>query len=446
MAKISEMTQLSPTMSEGVLVKWLKKKGDSVAPGEILAEVETDKAVMEMEAFDSGVILEILAQEGAKLPVGAPVAIIGKAGEDITSLLSEAKSRSTTSAAPTQNLPEPAPTTSPSPKPAPSPSPKKTENVVSSTISEPEEEAPAPKESSVSRGLSPGALEGRIKASPLAKRLAEESGIDLSKIRGSGPDGRIIKRDIENGISAFSSSGTSPFAGEIILEEKLPISGMRKTIASRLVHSKTHQPHFYLDMEIDADALVNLRENFNSDLKESGEEIKLSINDFIIRASALALLKVPEVNSSWREDHILKHGRVDIGVAVSIEGGLITPYVRNADKRSVLEIGRTVKELASRARERKLKPEEFSDGTFTVSNLGMFGVNRFAAVINEPEAAILAVGNVVSKPVIKNGNIVPGKTLSVCLSCDHRVVDGAVGAGWLEVFRNFLEHPLRLLA
>ncbi|PKA15131.1 pyruvate dehydrogenase complex dihydrolipoamide acetyltransferase [Leptospira haakeii] len=445
MAKISEMTQLSPTMSEGVLVKWLKKKGDSVAPGEILAEVETDKAVMEMEAFDSGVILEILAQEGAKLPVGAPVAIIGKAGEDITSLLSEAKSRSsaTTSTAPTQNSPEP----TPSPSPSPGPRPKKQETVVTSTVSEPEEEeVSSPKENPVSRGLSPSALEGRIKASPLAKRLAEESGIDLSKIRGSGPDGRIIKRDIENGISAFSSSGTSPFAGEIMQEEKLPISGMRKTIASRLVHSKTHQPHFYLDMEIDADALVHLRENFNSDLKESGEEIKLSINDFIIRASALALLKVPEVNSSWREDHILKHGRVDIGVAVSIEGGLITPYVRNADKRSVLEIGRTVKELASRARERKLKPEEFSDGTFTVSNLGMFGVNRFAAVINEPEAAILAVGNVVSKPVIKNGNIVPGKTLSVCLSCDHRVVDGAVGAGWLEVFRNFLEHPLRLLA
>ncbi|TGL36583.1 pyruvate dehydrogenase complex dihydrolipoamide acetyltransferase [Leptospira koniambonensis] len=440
MAKISEMTQLSPTMSEGVLVKWLKKKGDSVAPGEILAEVETDKAVMEMEAFDAGVILEILAQEGAKLPVGAPVAIIGKAGEDITSLLSEAKSRSSAISTPTTSS-SPAPVAPPSPATAP----KKTEPVVSSTP-EPVEEAPAPKESSISRGLSSSALEGRVKASPLAKRLAEESGIDLSKVRGSGPDGRIVKRDIENGISAFSASGISPFAGEIVQEEKLPISGMRKTIASRLVHSKTHQPHFYLDMEIDADALVHLRENFNSDLKESGEEIKLSINDFIIRASALALLKVPEVNSSWREDHILKHGRVDIGVAVSIEGGLITPYVRNADKRSVLEIGRTVKELASRARERKLKPEEFSDGTFTVSNLGMFGVNRFAAVINEPEAAILAVGNVVSKPVIKNGNIVPGKTLSVCLSCDHRVVDGAVGAGWLEVFRNFLEHPLRLLA
>ncbi|WP_425460248.1 pyruvate dehydrogenase complex dihydrolipoamide acetyltransferase [Leptospira semungkisensis] len=427
-------------MSEGVLVKWLKKKGDSVAPGEILAEVETDKAVMEMEAFDAGVILEILAQEGAKLPVGAPVAVIGKEGEDISAILAEAKSRAI--ASPSSEASAPA---------APSPEKKaETQKPVPAVSSSPSPvvatEEPEPvKESSVTRGLSNSALEGRIKASPLAKKLAQESGIDLSRVRGTGPDGRIIKRDIENGISSTFESA-SPFAGQAFQEEKLPISGMRRTIASRLVHSKTHQPHFYLDMEIDAEPLALLRENLNADLKASGEEIKLSLNDFIIRASALALRKVPEVNSSWREDHILKHGRVDIGVAVSIEGGLITPYVRNADRRSVLEIGKTVKELASRARERKLKPEEFSDGTFTVSNLGMFGVDRFAAVINEPEAAILAVGNVVAKPVIKNGAIVAGKTLSVCLSCDHRVVDGAVGAGWLEVFRNFLEHPLRLLA
>ncbi|TGJ98577.1 pyruvate dehydrogenase complex dihydrolipoamide acetyltransferase [Leptospira langatensis] len=439
MAKISEMTQLSPTMSEGVLVKWLKKKGDSVAPGEILAEVETDKAVMEMEAFDSGVLLEILAQEGAKLPVGAPVAIIGKADEDISALLTEAKSRTVASPPSEANTPAPA-------APAPEKKAEAPKQAASPSPSPVIEEEPEPvKESSITRGLSNSALEGRIKASPLAKKLAHESGIDLSRVRGSGPDGRIIKRDIENGMSAaFETS--SPFAAPAAQEEKLPISGMRKTIASRLIHSKTHQPHFYLDMEIDAEPLTLLRENLNADLKASGEEIKLSLNDFIIRASALALRKVPEVNSSWREDHILKHGRVDIGVAVSIEGGLITPYVRNADRRSVLEIGKTVKELASRARDRKLKPEEFSDGTFTVSNLGMFGIDRFAAVINEPEAAILAVGNVVAKPVIKNGAIVPGKTLSVCLSCDHRVVDGAVGAGWLEVFRNFLEHPLRLLA
>lgn len=441
MAKISEMTQLSPTMSEGVLVKWLKKKGDSVNPGEAIAEVETDKAVMEMEAFDSGVLLEIIAQEGAKLPVGAPVAIIGKAGEDISALLTEAKSRSASSPSSASSSSSPLP---PSPPSAEKKAETKTESIPSEEFVSKEPE----RENSIqnpSRGLSPSAVEGRIKASPLARKLAEDSGVDLSRIRGTGPEGRILKRDIESGIPAFLSPA-SPFLEANFQEEKLPISGMRRTIASRLVHSKTHQPHFYLDMEIDAEPLVQLRENFNSDLKASGEEIKLSLNDFIIRASALSLRKVPEVNSSWREDHILKHGRVDVGVAVSIEGGLITPYVRNADLKTVLEIGRSVKELASRARERKLKPEEFSDGTFTVSNLGMFGIDRFAAVINEPEAAILAIGNVVSKPVIKNGAIVPGKTLSVCLSCDHRVVDGAVGAGWLEIFKNFLEHPLRLLA
>lgn len=436
MAKISEMTQLSPTMSEGILVKWLKKKGDSVNPGEAIAEVETDKAVMEMEAFDSGILLEIIAPEGSKLPVGAPVAIIGKDGEDISALLSEAKSRVPSS---------PAIATSAAPEKKPTPPPKIEETVLREEMVARSEEKEIPSNPRTGK-LSPSALEGRIKASPLAKRLAESAGVDLSKIRGSGPDGRIIKRDLEAGQVQAGNFAGSSILGSDLQEEKLPISGMRRTIASRLVHSKNNQPHFYLEMEIDAEPLVQLRENFNADLKASGEEIKLSLNDFIVKASALALRKVPEVNSSWREDHILKHGRVDVGVAVSIEGGLITPYVRNADRRSVLDIGRTVKELASRARERKLKPEEFSDGTFTVSNLGMFGVDRFAAVINEPEAAILAIGNVVAKPVVRDGLIVAGKTLTVCLSCDHRVVDGAVGASWLEVFRNFLEHPLRLLA
>ncbi|EPG75237.1 putative pyruvate dehydrogenase complex dihydrolipoamide acetyltransferase [Leptospira fainei serovar Hurstbridge str. BUT 6] len=419
-------------MTEGVLVKWLKKKGDAVVPGEAIAEVETDKAVMEMEAFDAGVLLEIIANEGARLPVGSPVAIIGKAGEEIGSLLAVAKSRTPAGGSPAPSAIESAPASAlPPPPQAQLPLEK----------IEPEIEVSKPVQPS--RGLTVAAQEGRIKASPLARQIAKEAGLDLSRINGTGPGGRIIKRDVEAN-QVVQSVGSS-FAGPIPAEEKQPISGMRKTIATRLVHSKTHQPHFYLDIELNAEPLVNLRETLNADLKAGGEDIKLSLNDFIIKATALALLKVPEVNSSWREDHILRHGRVDIGVAVSIEGGLITPYVRNADRCSVLEIGRKVKELASRARERKLKPEEYSDGTFTVSNLGMFGINRFAAVINEPEAAILAVGNTVAKPVIKSGAIVPGLTLSVCLSCDHRVVDGAVGAHWLEVFRDLLEHPLRLL-
>ncbi|TGK19195.1 pyruvate dehydrogenase complex dihydrolipoamide acetyltransferase [Leptospira fluminis] len=435
MAKIAEMTQLSPTMTEGVLVKWLKKKGDSVAPGESIAEVETDKAVMEMESFDTGILLEIIAGEGSKLPVGAPVAIIGKSGEDITSLLAEAKTRSS-SLPKSEVSASPAPTAIPEP---PQAAPVKSEPP---QISETEEEDSARPVSSPQRGLATPALEGRIKASPLAKQIAKETGIDLARIQGSGPDGRILKRDVE--ANQVVRTNLSPSAAPL-REEKQQISGMRKTIANRLVHSKTHQPHFYLDIELDAEPLVKLRENLNADLKAAGEETKVSLNDFVIKASAFALLQVPEVNSSWREDHILRHGRVDVGVAVSIEGGLITPYIRNADLSSVLEIGKRVKELASRARERKLKPEEYSDGTFTVSNLGMFGIDRFAAVINEPEAAILAVGNAVPKPVLKFGAIVPGITLSVCLSCDHRVVDGAVGARWLQVFRELVEHPLRLL-
>ncbi|TGK13922.1 pyruvate dehydrogenase complex dihydrolipoamide acetyltransferase [Leptospira fletcheri] len=438
MAKIAEMTQLSPTMTEGVLVKWLKKKGDSVAPGESIAEVETDKAVMEMESFDTGILLEIIAGEGSKLPVGAPVAIIGKSGEDISSLLAEAKTRSS-------SLPKPETPTSPAPALSIISEPPQTAPVKSEPpqIPEAEEEDSVRPASSSQRGLSTPALEGRIKASPLAKHIAKETGIDLARIHGTGPDGRILKRDVEASQVLVRTSLSTSAAP--LKEEKQQISGMRKTIANRLVHSKTHQPHFYLDIELDAEPLVKLRENINADLKASGEETKISLNDFVIKASAFALLQVPEVNSSWREDHILRHGRVDVGVAVSIEGGLITPYVRNADLCSILEIGRKVKELASRARERKLKPEEYSDGTFTVSNLGMFGIDRFAAVINEPEAAILAVGNAVPKPVLKSGAIVPGITLSVCLSCDHRVVDGAVGARWLQVFREVLEHPLRLL-
>ncbi|PJZ68436.1 dihydrolipoamide succinyltransferase [Leptospira perolatii] len=464
MAKIAEMTQLSPTMSEGILIRWLKKKGDSVNPGESIAEVETDKAVMEMEAFDSGVLLEIIAPEGSKIPVGGPVAVIGKAGEDIASLLEEAKSRTPVVQQSSSEGNSAKTETSPSSAFASSVSEKKS---ISETKSSPANMEPAhsmrpdietsgsfltsdgPKQHQMnlgSQGLTQSAQEGRIKASPLAKRLATESGVDLAKISGTGPQGRILKRDIEASKSQLVPGRSSSTIAPILREEKLPISGMRSTIANRLVHAKTHQPHFYLEAEINALPLSNLREQFNSDLKSGKDEIKVSINDFLIRASALALLEVPQVNSSWREDHILRHGRVDIGVAVSIEGGLITPYVRNADRIGVLEISRTVKELASRARERKLKPEEYSNGTFTVSNLGMYGIDKFAAVINEPEAAILAIGAVVEKPVLVSGSIVPGKTLTVCLSCDHRVVDGAVGAAWLAVLRELIEHPLRLLA
>ncbi|EKO61294.1 dihydrolipoamide acetyltransferase family protein [Leptospira kirschneri] len=453
MAKIAEMTQLSPTMAEGKIVRWIKQKGDPVSPGEIIAEVETDKAVMEMEAFETGTLLEILAPEGTLLPVGAPVAIIGKQGEDISTLVETAKksipakkeSSTTQGQAPTsaQSATSQSSTTSQSDTTKSSPSSSKFTIEEQSEVST---QSPAfSKEQTIS--YKHGSQEtqtnrsGPIKVSPLAKNLALQKGVDLGEVTGSGPGGRIIKRDV---LSYQESGGGKKNSFVKRQDRKLELTGMRKTIASRLSHSTSTIPHFYLTLELDANPLDSLRNSYNQDLKLEGSS-KISLNDLIIKACSLSLREVPEVNSSWREDHILEHGRIDIGIAVSIEGGLITPYVRNADQKSVSEISLEIKELASRARERKLKPGEYTDGTFTVSNLGMFGISSFTAVINEPEAAILAVGALVQKPVIKEGNIVAGKTLNVTLSCDHRIVDGATGARFLSSFREFTEHPIRLL-
>ncbi|EKP07290.1 putative pyruvate dehydrogenase complex dihydrolipoamide acetyltransferase [Leptospira kirschneri str. 2008720114] len=453
MAKIAEMTQLSPTMAEGKIVRWIKQKGDPVSPGEIIAEVETDKAVMEMEAFETGTLLEILAPEGTLLPVGAPVAIIGKQGEDISTLVETAKKSipakkegsTTQGQAPTsaQSATSQSSTTSQSDTTKSSSSSSKFTIEEQSEVST---QSPAfSKEQTIS--YKHGSQEtqtnrsGPIKISPLAKNLALQKGVDLGEVTGSGPGGRIIKRDV---LSYQESGGGKKSSFVKRQDRKLELTGMRKTIASRLSHSTSTIPHFYLTLELDANPLDSLRNSYNQDLKLEGSS-KISLNDLIIKACSLSLKEVPEVNSSWREDHILEHGRIDIGIAVSIEGGLITPYVRNADQKSVSEISLEIKELASRARERKLKPGEYTDGTFTVSNLGMFGISSFTAVINEPEAAILAVGALVQKPVIKEGNIVAGKTLNVTLSCDHRIVDGATGARFLSSFREFTEHPIRLL-
>ncbi|KAK2619790.1 dihydrolipoamide acetyltransferase family protein [Leptospira interrogans] len=456
MAKIAEMTQLSPTMAEGKIVRWLKQKGDPVSPGEIIAEVETDKAVMEMEAFETGILLEILAPEGTLLPVGAPVAIIGKQGEDVSALVETAKksipakkeSSITQGQAPTstQNATSQSSTTSGAntvKNLTTKASDASSQNTESNGLTTHEERSlktqiPFDSEDSPIRSARGGRS---IKASPLAKNLALQKGVDLGEVIGSGPGGRIIKRDV----LAYQESGSVKKSTFVKRQDrKLEITGMRKTIASRLAHSTSTIPHFYLTLELDATPLDTLRNSYNKDLKLEGSS-KISLNDLIIKACSLSLKEVPEVNSSWREDHILEHGRIDIGVAVSIEGGLITPYIRNADQKSVSEIGREIKELASRARERKLKPAEYTDGTFTVSNLGMFGISSFTAVINEPEAAILAVGALVEKPVLKEGSIVVGKTLNVTLSCDHRVVDGATGARFLSSFRDYTEYPLRLL-
>ncbi|EMI64436.1 dihydrolipoamide acetyltransferase family protein [Leptospira noguchii] len=456
MAKIAEMTQLSPTMAEGKIVRWIKQKGDPVSPGEIIAEVETDKAVMEMEAFETGTLLEILAPEGTLIPVGAPVAIIGKQGEDISTLVETAKKSIPTKKENTVQTTSQSSTTSQSDTTQTSFGTEQYKTQNETTQSVPysskfttEEQNKIYQSPTFSKEQTTSYKHGSQTTqtgrsgpiSPLAKKLAFQKGVDLGEVIGSGPGGRIIKRDI---LSYQESGGGKKGSFVKRHDRKLELTGMRKTIASRLSHSTSTIPHFYLTLELDANPLDSLRNSYNQDLKLEGP-LKISLNDLIIKACSLSLKDVPEVNSSWKEDHILEHGRIDIGVAVSIEGGLITPYIRNADQKSVSEISLEIKELASRARERKLKPGEYTDGTFTVSNLGMFGISSFTAVINEPEAAILAVGALVKKPVLKEGNIVAGKTLSVTLSCDHRVVDGATGARFLSSFREYTERPLRLL-
>lgn len=432
MAKIAEMTQLSPTMTEGTIVNWLKKVGDTVSPGEILAEVETDKAVMEMEAYDSGTLLAIVADAGSKVAVGLPVAIIGQANEDITKLLEESKKK-----IPQTSVSETKPVAVESSK----------EKIKEASQLKDEKQSQA-KEGIKSHQENVFSATGRILASPLAKSIALEKSIDLKKVQGSGPAGRILQKDVlayfENpNINQKQISSKSQSRVREDLEK--PISGMRKVIAERLTSSKINLPHFYLNMEIDASAIVSFREKFNLGLKEFSKEEspsqKISINDCIVKAVALSLIKHPAVNASWQNDKIIEYGRIDIGIAVSIEDGLITPVLRNTNQMSLIGISQEIKSLAEQAKKRKLKPEQFTNSTFTISNLGMFGISFFTAIINEPESAILAVGAIEDKPVIKNGQVVAGKTMSLTLSCDHRVVDGAEGAKFLGSLKKFLENP-----
>ncbi|PJE04237.1 MAG: pyruvate dehydrogenase complex dihydrolipoamide acetyltransferase [Leptospira sp.] len=432
MAKIAEMTQLSPTMTEGTIVNWLKKVGDTVSPGEILAEVETDKAVMEMEAYDSGTLLAIVANVGSKVAVGLPVAIIGQANEDIRKLLEES----------IQKVPQ---SSSNDTKPVATESLK--EKIKEPSKDKEEKQSQAKEEIKLNQENVFSAT-GRILASPLAKSIALEKSIDLKKVQGSGPAGRILQKDVlayfENpNINHKQISSNSHF--EVREDLAKPISGMRKVIAERLTSSKVNLPHFYLNMEIDASAIVSFREKFNIGLKEFSKNDsslqKISINDCIVKAVALSLNKHPAVNASWQNDKIIEYGRIDIGIAVSIEDGLITPVLRNTNQMSLIGISQEIKSLAEQAKKRKLKPEQFTNSTFTISNLGMFGISFFTAIINEPESAILAVGAIEDKPVVKNGQVVAGRTMSLTLSCDHRVVDGAEGAKFLGTLKKYLENP-----
>ena len=390
------MPKLSDTMEEGVILKWRKKEGEKVKAGEIIADIQSDKADMEQEAYDSGVILKIFPKEGDGVKVGAPLVIIGKEGEDISSLLKESASAPIAK----KDVVEP----------------------VSVSV------APVSSQSSVTNG------DSKVKASPLAKRIAQEHSVDITALSGSGPMGRVVKKDVELAV------GSAPVASpKIFTTKEIPLSMMRKTIAKRLLESKVTVPHFYLTVEINMKRAIDFRTSLNS----SGD-IKISYNDIVVKAVALALRQNPNANSSFAGDKIIQHGRVDISIAVATDEGLVTPIVRNADMKGLAEISSEVKELARKARERKLKPEEFTNGTFTISNLGMFDIENFAAIINPPEGAILAVGSIVEKPIVENGQITPGHTMKVTLSCDHRVIDGAVGAAFLQSFKRIMENPAML--
>lgn len=415
-----EMPKLSDTMEEGVIAKWNVQEGDKVESGDIIAEVETDKATMEVEVFDAGTILKILADEGDAVPLGEPMAIVGEEDEDISDLLEGigdggGSSKEATSESET------------------------TEE--SGTEEQEEEKEYDPLFSDLEEKSSSGSGNGRIKASPLARRIAEDKGIELSNVQGSGPEGRIIKRDIEE-YEPTKAPSVAPAPAISREDEEIRISQMRKTIARRLSESKFTSPHFYETIDIDVDALFEARAKVN----EVSEQ-KISFNDIIVKACAQALRKHPDVNSSWVEESnkIIKHGDVHVAVAVAIDEGLMTPVIRNTDQKGLQQIGSETRELAELARDRKLQPEQMEGSTFTVSNLGMFGIEEFTAIINPPNACILAVGAIRDEAVVKDGEVVPGKRMKVTLSSDHRVVDGAKAAQFLNTLRNMLENPLTIL-
>jgi pyruvate dehydrogenase E2 component (dihydrolipoamide acetyltransferase) len=413
MAVVVEMPKLTDTMEEGVIVRWTKKVGEAVEPGDVLAEIETDKATMEYEAADRGVLLKTLVAEGSGVAPGMPIAVIGARGEDVSAI-------GPGPAAPASGHTAPAPVAPASP-------------VQTAPVRAVPSAAPAPVPA------------GRVPASPIARRLASEAGVDLALITGTGPGGRIVERDVERQAPAAARAAAGPAApaAPAPAEDDVvePLSQMRKAIARRMSESKPGVPHFYLRREIDADALVALREQVNAD--HAGA--KVSFNDFVVRAVALGLRAVPAVNASFLGDRIVRHGRIDVGVAVALPEGLVTPVVRAADGKALLALARETRDLAERARARKLRPDEMQGGTFTVSNLGMLGIDEFAAILNPPEAGILAVGAVRHRAVVRDGAVVAGRTLALTLSCDHRAVDGAIGAAFLAAVADALEHPTRLV-
>ncbi|PSQ95862.1 MAG: pyruvate dehydrogenase complex dihydrolipoamide acetyltransferase [Bacteroidetes bacterium SW_9_63_38] len=448
MAILIEMPKLSDTMEEGVLSAWLMDEGDEVSSGDVLAQVETDKATMDLEAFDEGVLLKKVIDEGDSVPIGQLIAVIGEADEDISDILDDQGGDGAAGADETDDAA--ASDAAASSEPTPS-SPDS--DVVEDPAGDGQlgDRTPEP----VPAGTD---AEGRrIKASPLARRIAEEHGVDLSQVDGSGPEGRIIRRDVEARIEEGPPAAEPAPQPDVetpsydLPDDEAPyeshdISQMRKTIARRLAESKYTAPHFYETVDIDMEKAIALRAELN-ELAEEQDRTKISFNDLVTKACALSLQKHPYVNASYLPDEgeIRTYNQVHIGIAVAIDEGLITPVVRNADQKGMTEIARETRELAARAQDNDLEPEEFEGATFTTSNLGMFGIEEFTAIVNPPNSAILAIGAIRDTPVVEDGEVVPGKRMKVTLSCDHRVVDGAIGAQFLSTLRSYLEEPMNLL-
>ena len=429
MAEIIRMPKMSDTMEEGVIAGWLKKVGDEVKSGDILAEVETDKATMELESYDDGFLLHVGVKDGESVPVDGVIAIIGEKGENIDDILKEVSNEQNNNGAV---------------------DPKDEEEIVDEDESveenlevKEEEEVKNTEDKIEDINIDFSNESDRIKASPLAKKLASEKGVDISMVKGSGDGGRIIKEDIEN----FKHSENIPTKEVKLPEiyskesyEEIPVSQMRKTISKRLAESKFSAPHFYLTMEINMDNCIEGRNKINET-----SDVKISFNDIIIKAAAVSLRKHPMVNASFLTDKIRVNNHIHIGVAVAVDEGLLVPVIRFADNKSLSHISTEVRNLAGKAKNKELQPSDWEGNTFTISNLGMFGIDEFTAIINPNDACILAVGGIKNTPVVKNGEIVPGNVMKVTLSCDHRIVDGAIGSAFLKTLKELIEDPIKIL-
>ncbi len=435
MAEAVKLPKMSDTMTEGVIVKWNYKVGDQVKSGDILAEVETDKATMDMEVYSKGTLLHLAVEEGGTVPVDGVIAVVGAPGEDFQSLLGGGS-------APTgknEDQPSEQPAEKPADKSVEKPAEQPAEKPAAQPVAENggNQEVPAEKAAPVS--------DERLKASPLAKKLASEKGIDIAAVAGSGENGRIVRRDIEN-FQPGKGAQSAPIPAQQAIAwgeesyEEVNVSQMRKTIAARLAESKFSAPHFYLGLEINMDAAVEARERLNE-----SSTVKISMNDLVVKAAALALKQHPKINSSWLGTKIRYNHHVHIGVAMAVEEGLLVPVIRFSDQKTLTQISTEIKELGKRAKEKKLQPQDWAGNTFTVSNLGMFGIDEFTAIINPPDACILAVGTVKDVAGVVNGEVRPVKSMKVTLSCDHRVVDGTMGAAFLQTLRGFLEQPVKML-